>query len=33
MALLFEFSDIANLMAVASLLAYSMVSFSVLVLR
>ncbi|XP_017900499.1 PREDICTED: cationic amino acid transporter 3-like isoform X2 [Capra hircus] len=33
MALLFEFSHIANLMAVASLLAYSMVSFSVLVLR
>ncbi|XP_055407200.1 cationic amino acid transporter 3-like [Bubalus kerabau] len=33
MALLFEFSDTANLMAVASLLAYSMVSFSVLVLR
>ncbi|XP_027370294.1 cationic amino acid transporter 3-like [Bos indicus x Bos taurus] len=33
MALLFEFSDIANLMAVASLLAYSMVSFSVLALR
>ncbi|KAB0340895.1 hypothetical protein FD755_024635 [Muntiacus reevesi] len=32
-ALLFEFSDIVNLMAVASLLAYSMVSFSVLVLR
>ncbi|KAB0349787.1 hypothetical protein FD754_014644 [Muntiacus muntjak] len=32
-ALLFEFSNIANLMAVASLLAYSMVSFSVLVLR
>ncbi|KAM7232938.1 hypothetical protein CapIbe_015074 [Capra ibex] len=33
MALLFEFSHIANLMAVVSLLAYSMVSFSVLVLR
>ncbi|XP_060992689.1 cationic amino acid transporter 3-like [Dama dama] len=33
MALLFEFSDIVNLMALASLLAYSMVSFSVLVLR
>ena len=33
MALLFEFSDIANLMTVASLLAYSMVSFSVLVLK
>ncbi|KAM7232955.1 hypothetical protein CapIbe_015091 [Capra ibex] len=33
MALLFEFSHIANLMAVASLLAYSMVSFLVLVLR
>ena len=33
MALLFEFSDIANLMAVASQFAYSMVSFSVLVLR
>ncbi|XP_069408002.1 cationic amino acid transporter 3-like isoform X3 [Ovis canadensis] len=33
MALLFEFSHIANLMAVASLLAYSMVSFSVLALR
>ncbi|XP_070306490.1 cationic amino acid transporter 3-like isoform X2 [Odocoileus virginianus] len=32
-ALLFEFSDIVNLMAVASLLAYSMVCFSVLVLR
>ncbi|XP_043290967.1 LOW QUALITY PROTEIN: cationic amino acid transporter 3-like [Cervus canadensis] len=32
-ALLFESSDIVNLMAVASLLAYSMVSFSVLVLR
>ncbi|XP_042088340.1 cationic amino acid transporter 3-like [Ovis aries] len=33
MALLFEFSHIANLMAAVSLLAYSMVSFSVLVLR
>ncbi|XP_043756077.1 LOW QUALITY PROTEIN: cationic amino acid transporter 3-like [Cervus elaphus] len=33
MALLFGFSDIVNLMAVTSLLVYSMVSFSVLVLR
>ncbi|CAM9958173.1 unnamed protein product [Rangifer tarandus platyrhynchus] len=33
MALLFEFSDIANLMVVVSLLAYSMVCFSVLILR
>ncbi|KAM9756398.1 LOW QUALITY PROTEIN: cationic amino acid transporter 3-like [Dama dama] len=33
MALLFGFSDIVNLMAVVSLLAYSMVSFSGLVLR
>uniref|UniRef100_A0A8C6E551 Cationic amino acid transporter C-terminal domain-containing protein n=1 Tax=Moschus moschiferus TaxID=68415 RepID=A0A8C6E551_MOSMO len=33
MALLFEFSDIADLMVVASLLTYSMVSFSVLGLR